>query len=1110
MVHRSIPLKEDPHWFKDAVIYQVHVKAFFDADGNGVGDFRGLLKKLDYLQDLGVTAIWLLPFYPSPLRDDGYDIADYFDVHQDYGTLRDFKEFLKSAHYRGIRVITELVLNHTSDQHRWFQLARRSGPDSPFRSYYVWSDTPDRYQDARIIFKDFESSNWTWDSVARAYFWHRFYSHQPDLNFDNPEVHKALFKVIDFWFDMGVDGVRLDAVPYLYEREGTNCENLPETHEFLKSLRRHVDAHYQNRMLLAEANQWPEDAVAYFGDGDECHMAFHFPIMPRLFMALWMEDRFPIIDILEQTPSIPENCQWGMFLRNHDELTLEMVTDEERDYMYRIYAKDPRARINLGIRRRLAPLLNNNRRKIELLNFLLFSLPGTPIVYYGDEIGMGDNYFLGDRNGVRTPMQWSPDRNAGFSQTNPQQLYLPIIMDPEYHFEVLNVENQAKNPSSLLWWMRRVISMRKKFKAFGRGGIEFLLPDNPKVLAFIRTYGEEAILVVINLSRFAQVASLDLSEFAGSVPVEVFSGNAFPVIEESPYVFTLGIHDYFWFVLRRQKAETEFSEWSPPEIGLDRAWEEVFQGEPAERLVTEVLPRYLQSRRWFRAKARQIRQVRIVDDMPVQEKEAAYHLLYLEVDYTEGDSELYLLPLGFAEQEEAGAMEQNAPQSVVCRIKIGRLSGILFDAVHAEPFRSHILQMIDRQKQIQGSKGTLAAFPGKRYRELFSDSDPESLSSQVLKAEQSNTSVLFERKYFLKLYRKLEEGINPDSEIISYLTDKRDFQNVPPYIGRIEYRAPGQQPVTLAMLQSFVASQSDAWAFTLDNLEQYFERVLIQGAEPREEQKWSPPLLSTGFSSIPQLIQDCIGSYYLEMIHLLGRVTGQLHLALSLEKEDPAFVAEPFSKLYQRSLYQSMRSLCRRNLSSLEKILPRLPDSVRLEAKEVARSERPILDLLARITEQRIQAVKIRIHGDYHLGQVLFTGNNFIILDFEGEPARPLSERRLKRSCFKDVAGMIRSFHYAAFAALFKQGSLRPDDVPSLKGWIDPWYRAVSGVYLSSYLKTVAGTPLVPEDKETQEAMLQTFLLEKAIYELGYEMNNRPDWLQIPLRGVKQILSGKI
>jgi maltose alpha-D-glucosyltransferase / alpha-amylase len=467
----DIILGDDPLWYKDAIIYQLHVRAFRDSNEDGIGDFRGLTEKLDYLQDLGVTALWLLPFYVSPLRDDGYDIADYTAVHPNYGTLQDFKTFLDEAHRRGLRVITELVVNHTSDQHAWFQRARRAAPGTSERDFYVWSDTPEKYPDARIIFKDYEASNWSWDPVAKAYYWHRFYSHQPDLNFDNPDVVKALFEVLDFWLEMGIDGLRLDAVPYLYEREGTNCENLLETHAFLKRLRRYVDEKYPGRMLLAEANQWPEDSAAYFGNGDECNMAFHFPVMPRIFMAVHMEDNYPIIDILDQTPAIPDNSQWAIFLRNHDELTLEMVTDEDRDYMYKVYATDPQARINLGIRRRLAPLLWHNRRKIELLNCLLMSLPGTPIIYYGDEIGMGDNIYLGDRNGVRTPMQWSADRNAGFSRANPQRLYLPVIVDAEYHYEAVNVEAQQQNLHSQLWWTKRLLQLRKSFQAFGRGSI---------------------------------------------------------------------------------------------------------------------------------------------------------------------------------------------------------------------------------------------------------------------------------------------------------------------------------------------------------------------------------------------------------------------------------------------------------------------------------------------------------------------------------------------------------------------------------------------------------------------------------------------------------------
>ena len=540
MTHSEIlTLSSEPLWYKDAIIYEVHVRAFYDSDADGIGDLLGLIEKLDYLEDLGITALWVLPFYPSPLKDDGYDIADYHHILPVYGTMADFKTFVDEAHRHGIRIITELVLNHTSDQHPWFQRARRATLNSRYRDFYVWSDTPEKYKDARIIFKDYESSNWTWDQVAKAYYWHRFYSHQPDLNYDNPVVRRAVLGVMDYWLKLGVDGLRADAVPYLYEREGTNCENLPETHTFLKELRAHIDEKFKNRMLLAEANQWPEDAVAYFGSGDEFHMAFHFPIMPRLFMAIRMEDHFPIIDILQQTPPIPENCQWALFLRNHDELTLEMVTDEERDYMYRVYAQDPTARLNLGIRRRLAPLLNNDRRKIELMNALLFSLPGTPVIYYGDEIGMGDNFYLGDRNGVRTPMQWSPERNAGFSKANPQKLYLPPIIDPEYHYEAVNEETQQNNTDSLLWWMKRLISLRKRFQAFGRGNIKFLQPENRKILAFLRRYQGQNILVVANLSRSAQQTQLDLSEFTGWRPVDIFSRVEFAPISDGKYYFTL-------------------------------------------------------------------------------------------------------------------------------------------------------------------------------------------------------------------------------------------------------------------------------------------------------------------------------------------------------------------------------------------------------------------------------------------------------------------------------------------------------------------------------------------------------------------------------------------
>ena len=795
----------DPLWYKDAVIYELHVKTFCDSDGDGMGDFRGLMDKLDYLQELGITAVWLLPFYPSPLRDDGYDIADYCDVNPNFGTLDDFRALLDAAHERNLRVITELVINHTSDQNPWFQKSRRAvaatgvggsgragstggndpgySDDLAYKDFYVWSDTPEKFKDARIIFKDFETSNWAWDPLAKAYYWHRFYSHQPDLNFDNPAVHDAVEKVCDFWLSMGVDGLRLDAVPYLYEREDTNCENLVETHEYLRKLRAHVDAKFPNRMLLAEANQWPEDAAAYFGKGDESHMSFHFPLMPRMFMALQMEDRFPIIDIMEQTPSVPENCQWAMFLRNHDELTLEMVTDEERDYMYRVYATDPHARINLGIRRRLAPLLANSRRKIELLNTLLFSMPGTPIVYYGDEIGMGDNFYLGDRNGCRTPMQWSPDRNAGFSRSNPQQLYLPVTIDPEYHYEAVNVENQQKNLSSLLWWTRRVIAMRKNFKAFSRGSLEFLYPDNAKVLAFLRRWENETVVVVVNLSRFAQPVELDLSRFAGCVPMEVFSRNLFRPIRKSRYVITLGPHAYYWFALQAPTdTRRALKKRVVPTLKAPTQLEVLLHDGQREQLEREILPTYIQSCRWFGSKARTLRQLKVIEQLSISADADTAQLWFIEISYLDAPTETYAIPVKIASDAVARSVSQSTPHAIIARFA-GSGGAVLLDAIWDETFRSQLFEAIARRQALKARAGE---FVGIIASGFDADQTGTSGDSYVVSGEQSNSSILFDNKFFLKLYRKIEDGLNPDVEINRFLTERTNFPNVPAFVGAIE------------------------------------------------------------------------------------------------------------------------------------------------------------------------------------------------------------------------------------------------------------------------------------------------------------------------------------
>ncbi|MGD8922735.1 MAG: maltose alpha-D-glucosyltransferase, partial [Candidatus Zixiibacteriota bacterium] len=1097
MPTRDSQLESDPLWYKDAIIYQVHVRSFFDSNDDGVGDFKGLTEKLDYIESLGVTALWLLPFYPSPLRDDGYDIADYLNVNREYGTMREFREFLRSAHRRGIRVITELVLNHTSSDHHWFQRSRHAKPNSKWRDMYVWSDTPDKYRDARIIFQDFESSNWAWDSEAQAYYWHRFYSHQPDLNFDSPVVHQQLFRVMDFWMRMGVDGVRLDAVPYLYEREGTNCENLSETHSFLKELRKHVDDTYTDKMLLAEANQWPEDAAAYFGEGDECHMAFHFPVMPRMFMAIHVEDSFPISDILSTTPDIPESCQWAMFLRNHDELTLEMVTDEERDYMYRVYARDPLTKINLGIRRRLAPLLGNNRRKIELMNILLFSFPGTPIIYYGDELGMGDNYYLGDRNGVRTPMQWTPDRNAGFSKANPQRLFLPVIIDPQHHYEALNVETQERNSSSMLWWMKRVIGMRKKYRSLSRGSFEMLTSDNSRVLAFARKHEDETILVIANLSRFAQVTRLDLSEFAGLIPEEVFSQNKFPQIRNEPYTLTLGPHSHYWLYLQTETAAISLEkEPGLVEISTRGEWQMLIRGKSKESLEQQ-LKIYLKRSRWFGAKTRGIRHVRIVEDAELNNGETDAILAFLKVSYMAGDPDLYLLPMTFAEGTGARHITEKYPGSVIAQVRTRSGEGILYDSSYNEDFQKALLSTITHHKKIKGHSGDFIVHSRKGLKRFMRERE-EGMKSWPMKVEQSNTSIVYDRELILKLYRHVDEGINPEYDISRYLTEKLHFSYTPGFAGAIEYRERGGEARTVAILQRFIENEGDAWAYTTNVVSGFYDRVLEKDYDCRPEELEHPSILEVDLTAIPTKLHDLIGGMYLDKAVLLGERTAEMHLALSSNSEDAAFRPEPFSLLYQRSLYQSLQSLVRRTMQTLQKSLGDIPEEWIKQAEGVIGSQQKILNRMQRMLKKKITATRIRIHGDYHLGQVLNTGKDFVIIDFEGEPARSIGERRLKHSPLKDVAGMIRSFHYAASVTMLKRVSARPEDEARLSCFVEPWYRYISGAFLHSYLEKANGASFIPEDREELQTLLQTYLLEKAVYELGYELNNRPDWVQIP------------
>ena len=1105
-------LRSNPTWYKDAIIYEVHVRAFSDSVTDGIGDFGGLTQKLDYLEDLGVTAIWLLPFCPSPLRDDGYDISDYNNVHPSYGTLKEFQRFLKEAHRRGLRVITELVLNHTSDQHAWFQRSRRAEPGSRWRNFYVWSDTPDKYREARIIFKDFETSNWTWDPVAKAYYWHRFYSHQPDLNWDNPEVREAMYAAMDFWFDMGVDGLRLDAVPYLFEREGTNCENLPETHAALRELRAHVDSKYQDRLLLAEANQWPEDSVAYFGKGDECHMAFHFPVMPRLFMSVRMEDRYPITDILRLTPNIPENCQWAMFLRNHDELTLEMVTDEERDYMYRSYAQDREMRINLGIRRRLAPLLDNDRRKVELMNALLFSLPGTPVVYYGDEIGMGDNVYLGDRNGVRTPMQWSADRNAGFSRANPQRLYLPVIIDPEYHYEAVNVEAQRNNPHSLLWWMKRMMAQRTQFKAFGRGSLEFLYPSNRKVLAFIREYDGERILVIANLSRFAQGAELDLSRFVGSQPTEVFGRTRFPAITEQPYFVSLGPYAFYWFHLKAAVATQDTitpgaDRIEAPEITVED-FEEVFA--PAMRAsLAQLAPRLLRDRPWFFKRSKNIRNIEIREVIALPP--SGSYILLVDVEYSDADPDTYLVPLAVSEGEKMDAVLRDRPESVLVRI-VSRddRHAIIHAGILDRAFADVLLSAILKRKRFLGDHGVIVAGHAREFRHswknLRSNLDP------TADGTGTSTVIKYGQDFVLKLYRKLDIGINPDRELTEFLTAE-GFTRVQRALGAIEYRVTDADErttsTTIGLLTTLSRNATSGWAYTLDHLGLFFERALaIPSEDPRlRELSLGSPVDLTR-QPVPPVMNELLGSHA-ELIRQLGRRTAEMHRVLSSRSDLPDFAPEPFTDFYRHSLYHGMLGFASRSIDALRNSLLQLPAAVQEDARSLIEREPEVRSRFNQVRDHRLTGWRIRHHGDLHLTQVLFTGNDVLFTNFEGELTRPMSERRIKRSALRDVAGMVRSFHYVAHAVLYGHvPGIVPGKAghPQLNFWAQAWYQWVSAIFINEYVATADRAPFLPGTREEIDILLSAYLLQKALIEIEYELEHRPNWVRIPVHGVLEML----
>ena len=1087
----------DPLWYKDAVIYELHVKAFFDGNNDGIGDFAGLLHKLDYLQDLGVTCLWLLPFFPSPLRDDGYDISDYCNVHPQYGTMEEFQDFLAAAHARGMQVMIELVVNHTSDQHPWFQIARQAPPGSKERDYYVWSDTDQKYKDARIIFTDTVKSNWTWDPVAQAYFWHRFFSHQPDLNYDNPEVVREIVDCMRFWLDLGVDALRLDAIPYLVERDGTSCENLAETHTIIKLLRQEMDASYSNRMILAEANQWPSDVLPYFGAGDECHMAFHFPLMPRLFMALRLEDRHPVVEIMGQTPDIPDNCQWGLFLRNHDELTLEMVTKEERDYMYLAYSNDPQMRINVGIRRRLAPLLDNNRRRLELMNSILLSFPGTPIIYYGDEIGMGDNVYLGDRNGVRTPMQWTSDRNAGFSRATPGKLYSPVVMDPVYGYESINVEAQQSESASLLNWTRNMIALRKLFRVFGRGTIEFLRPTNRKILAYLRTFDGEKVLCVANLSRFAQPTELDLSRFEGLVPVEMLGYVEFAKIRKAPYALTLAPYGHFWFELQATAQTGGISEEpASEEPALDfSSWSDLMGG-PVRPQLEHVLPQFLVHQRWFGGKARHIDHVAIRDLAVVPDLDVA--LLIIDVRYFEGPDEAYFLPLIRLPVELAPACLERYPQAGVAKCRGGR--GEIVDATVDEGLCQWLLQVVGQGLRVPFVTGTLIGTAGQSFAALRGD-ESEPLVTERSSAEQSNTSVRFGEKIIMKVFRRLEPGPNPDCEVTQYMSDERRNAHVPTFVGSLRYAPREGEDTTLGMFQNLVDNQGDGWSWTLEELGRYYEHQATQPFAQGLRALLRRPVLSSLGDFLSSEAMDVVG-LYAKAAGTLARRTAELHIDLAAGAPGSGFAPGAMSRSDLGALSQQLREHAGQVFDALKMNIARFPDEVVEHAALVLGRRREIADRFRGMEDLDISLKVTRIHGDYHLGQVLRVMDDFVILDFEGEPARPLAERRTPKSPLRDVAGMLRSFSYAAQVGYQSFVARHPRDAAPLEPWAKLWENCVSAAFLATYREAVASTDLIPSGNAELGLLLDAFLLDKALYELNYELNHRPAWTRIPLLGI--------
>jgi maltose alpha-D-glucosyltransferase / alpha-amylase len=1075
-------LDGDELWYKDAIIYQLHVKAFADSNNDGIGDFAGLTEKLDYLQDLGVTALWLLPFYPSPGRDDGYDIADYGAINPDFGTMKDFRRFIVEAKRRGLRVITELVINHTSDQHDWFKRARRSERGSSARNWYVWSDTDQKYAGTRIIFTDTEKSNWTWDPEAGQFYWHRFFSHQPDLNFDNPRVVSAMIQVMKRWLDTGVDGFRLDAIPYLCERDGTNNENLPETHTVIKRLRTELDTYAKRKVLLAEANQWPEDVQEYFGNGDECHMAYHFPLMPRIYMAIAQEDRFPITDILRQTPDIPANCQWALFLRNHDELTLEMVTDVERDYLWSTYANDPRARINVGIRRRLAPLMDNDRRKIELMNSLLLSFPGTPIIYYGDEIGMGDNIYLGDRNGVRTPMQWTPDRNGGFSRADPARLYAPIIMDSVYGYEAVNVEAQSRSLSSLLSATKRLISVRKSTLAFGRGSMTFIRPINRAVLAYVRQLGDEVILCVANLSRSAQATELDLSTFKDRVPLEMLGRTHFPAIGELPYMITLAPYGFYWFQLQERDKSQPVAPSVVPEfetlvVPVGATW--VSLARTRSVFECDVLPEHLARTRWYPEHTASTIHPTLTSAIPFCD--IGDNRPWLAFFTTTEAKTRYVLPMQI---EWVRFDRERYNPHALAAVRQGAREGTLLDVASDPIFIALLLRNLGQALTIEENGLSLefrptSKFSGKHVRQ------PERITT--MDSEPLTSTVLVDFDYVVKLYRKLETGINPEIEVGRFLTEVVGFSNTPAMLGSVDL-IEGDERNAIAIILAQVGNQGDAWTVTAAYIDRFVEeqRLLPASEHPGESEEQIP---------------------YLRYMSQIGRRTAEMHLAFATASGLTDFMPEPILPADVRGWSEGLAARAERVFDFLRQRRDTLGESDRPLADQILAQQATFCDRLKTLLSSAAGGLNIRHHGDFKLVRMLIVKDDIFITGFEGDLRLPIEERRRKAPAARDVASLIRSIEYSAHAALERALKFAPDENGRLGMALTEWVKRSSAAFLAAYREFMTNSSLWPADRQAANHMLDFFLLERMFDELECELEQGHEWVRLPLTGVLRILS---